>query len=53
LHDASNVARVLPTAMLFAPSIGGISHNPDEDTARADLATALEVLAEAVGRLVN
>ena len=53
LHDASNVARVLPTAMLFAPSIGGISHNPAEDTARADLATALEVLAEAVGRLTN
>ena len=53
LHDASNVARVLPTAMLFAPSIRGISHNPAEDTARADLATALEVLAEAVGRLVN
>lgn len=53
LHDASNVARVLPTAMLFAPSINGISHNPAEDTARADLATALEVLAEAVGRLTN
>lgn len=53
LHDASNVARVLPTAMLFTPSINGISHNPAEDTARADLATALEVLAEAVGRLVN
>jgi beta-ureidopropionase / N-carbamoyl-L-amino-acid hydrolase len=53
LHDASNVARVLPTAMLFAPSIGGISHNPAEDTAREDLATALEVLAEAVGRLTN
>ncbi|MFN3292268.1 MAG: hydantoinase/carbamoylase family amidase, partial [Gemmobacter sp.] len=53
LHDASNVARVLPTAMLFAPSIGGISHNPAEDTARADLATALAVLAEAVGRLTN
>ncbi len=53
LHDASNVARVLPTAMLFAPSINGISHNPAEDTARADLATALHVLAEAVGRLTN
>ncbi len=51
LHDASNVAMVLPTAMLFAPSIGGISHNPSEDTGRADLATALEVLAEAAGRL--
>jgi beta-ureidopropionase / N-carbamoyl-L-amino-acid hydrolase len=51
LHDASNVAAVLPSAMLFAPSIGGISHNPAEDTRREDLATALEVLAEAAGRL--
>lgn len=53
LHDASNVAAVLPVAMLFAPSIHGISHNPAEDTARADLAAALEVLAVAVRRLSN
>ena len=53
LHDASNVAMVLPTAMLFAPSIGGISHNPAEDTRREDLATALNVLAEAAGRLIR
>ena len=51
LHDASNVAAVLPSAMLFCPSIGGISHNPAEDTKREDLATGLEVLAEAAGRL--
>jgi beta-ureidopropionase / N-carbamoyl-L-amino-acid hydrolase len=51
LHDASNVAAVLPAAMLFAPSIGGISHNPAEDTRREDLAIALEVLAEAAGRI--
>lgn len=53
LHDASNVARVLPTAMIFAPSIGGISHNPAEDTRRADLALALETLADALSRLSN
>ncbi|WP_245243130.1 hydantoinase/carbamoylase family amidase [Pararhodobacter sp. SW119] len=53
LHDASNVARVLPTAMLFAPSIGGISHNPNEDTRREDLCVALEALADAAGRLAN
>jgi beta-ureidopropionase / N-carbamoyl-L-amino-acid hydrolase len=50
LHDASNVAAVLPSAMLFVPSIGGISHNPSEDTARADLVTGLKVLADAAGR---
>jgi beta-ureidopropionase / N-carbamoyl-L-amino-acid hydrolase len=49
LHDASNVSRVLPAAMLFVPSIGGISHNPAEDTAREDLVTGLRVLAAAAG----
>lgn len=53
LHDASNVARVLPTAMIFAPSIGGISHNPAEDTRREDLAQALETLADGISRLSN
>ncbi len=50
LHDASNVALVLATGMLFVPSIGGISHNPAEDTARAHLETGLKTLADAVGR---
>ena len=52
LHDASNVARRLPTAMLFVPSIGGISHNPDEDTRSEDLETGLLVLAEAAARIM-
>ncbi len=51
LHDASNVAAVLPTAMLFVPSIGGISHAFDEDTAESDLVTGLRVLARAVATL--
>ena len=51
LHDATNVARVLPVAMLFVPSIGGISHAFDEDTREADLVAGLEVLAAAVARL--
>ena len=53
LHDASNVAAVLPSAMIFAPSIGGISHNPAEDTRREDLTLAFETLAAAVTRLSN
>jgi N-carbamoyl-L-amino-acid hydrolase len=48
LHDATNVSRVLPTAMLFVPSIGGVSHNPDEDTKRPDLEAGLLALAEAI-----
>jgi N-carbamoyl-L-amino-acid hydrolase len=48
LHDAMNVAGLMPAAMLFVPSIGGISHAFDEDTAEADLVTGLRVLARAV-----
>ncbi len=49
LHDATNVARVLPVAMLFVPSIGGISHAFEEDTDEADLVAGLRVLAHAAG----
>jgi N-carbamoyl-L-amino-acid hydrolase len=42
LHDAAEVARVLPAAMVFAPSRGGISHAAEEDTGEADLAVAIE-----------
>lgn len=48
LHDATNVARLMPVAMLFVPSIGGISHAFDEDTAEVDLVAGLQVLAHAV-----
>ncbi|MEM8687259.1 MAG: hydantoinase/carbamoylase family amidase [Pseudomonadota bacterium] len=48
LHDATNVAGVLPVAMMFVPSIGGISHSFAEDTARDDLVVGAEVLASAV-----
>lgn len=51
LHDASNMASVMPVAMLFVPSIGGISHAFDEDTDETDLALGLKVLAGAVQAL--
>lgn len=51
LHDATNVARLMPVAMLFVPSIGGISHAFEEDTAEADLITGVQVLARAVAAL--
>ncbi|CAN5629643.1 Zn-dependent hydrolase [soil metagenome] len=49
LHDAAEVASVIPAAMLFVPSIAGISHAREEDTPDADLErgiTALALLAE-------
>lgn len=48
LHDATNVASVLPVAMMFVPSIGGISHSFAEDTDRDDLVVGARVLADAV-----
>jgi len=45
-HDAQYMARVMPSAMLFVPSIGGISHHWAEDTAPRDLAMGLRVLAQ-------
>jgi N-carbamoyl-L-amino-acid hydrolase len=51
LHDATNVSRKMPVAMLFVPSIGGLSHTFEEDTDEADLAAGVQVLARAVTRL--
>ncbi len=50
LHDAAEVARVIPATMVFAPSRGGISHAPEEDSDEADLAVAIEAYAALVAR---
>ena len=49
-HDAQYIARKMPAAMLFVPSIGGISHHWSEDTSREDLVMGVRVLAEAARR---
>jgi hydantoinase/carbamoylase family amidase len=46
LHDAASMAPHVPTAMVFSPSIGGISHAPEEDTAEPDLLAAIEAFGE-------
>jgi N-carbamoyl-L-amino-acid hydrolase len=53
LHDAAEVARVLPAAMLFAPSARGISHAPEEDTDETDLAVAIEAFGLAANRVAG
>ncbi len=50
-HDAVHLARVAPSAMLFVPSIGGVSHHPEEETPLADLLAGARVLAQALGTL--
>ncbi|NCX20867.1 MAG: Zn-dependent hydrolase [Rhodobacteraceae bacterium] len=51
LHDAANVSSLMPTAMLFVPSINGISHDFAEDTDETDLITGLQVLAKTIQQL--
>jgi hydantoinase/carbamoylase family amidase len=46
LHDAASMAPHVPTAMVFSPSIGGVSHAPEEDTAEPDLRVAIEAFGE-------
>ncbi len=46
-HDAQILAARLPAAMLFVPSIGGISHHWTEDTSEADIVLGCDVLADA------
>lgn len=50
-HDAQMIARIAPTAMIFVPSVGGISHNPREYTADEDLIAGANILLDVVRRL--
>ncbi len=43
-HDAQMMARLCPTAMIFVPSVKGISHNPAEHTAAEHLTAGANVL---------
>ena len=45
-QDAQNLATVCPTAMIFVPSIGGISHNPQEYTRDEDVINGANVLLD-------
>jgi ureidoglycolate amidohydrolase len=50
-HDSLFMSRIAPTAMLFIPCRGGISHRPDEYAAPEDIARGSLVLAETLARL--
>ncbi|MBB4569372.1 Zn-dependent hydrolase [Rhizobium leucaenae] len=50
-HDAQMIARIAPAAMIFVPSIGGISHNPRENTPDADLIAGANMLLDVVRQL--
>lgn len=50
-HDSQEMARHLPTAMLFVPSVEGRSHSPAEYTTPQDAARGATVLATALHSL--
>ncbi len=52
-HDAQMFARVCPTAMIFTPSVNGISHNVTEFTEPDDLEAGANVLLDVMLRLVE
>jgi acetylornithine deacetylase/succinyl-diaminopimelate desuccinylase-like protein len=52
LHDAAELARHVPVAMLFAPSTGGLSHAKEEDTPEADLERAIAAYGELALRVI-
>ena len=52
LHDAAEMARVVPTVMVFTRSLRGLSHTKDEDTPEPDLEASVRVLHELTRRTV-
>lgn len=52
-HDSLFVSRIAPTAMLFIPCRGGVSHRPDEYAAPEAIASGARVLAEALALLAD
>jgi hydantoinase/carbamoylase family amidase len=48
LHDAAEMARLLPTVMIFSSSSPPVSHTPEEDTPEADLRVAIEAYGRTV-----
>jgi ureidoglycolate amidohydrolase len=50
-HDSLFMSRVAPTAMLFIPCRGGVSHRPDEYSSPPAIAKGTLVLAETLARL--
>ena len=51
-HDAGIVSAVIPSAMLFIPSLGGISHDFAEDSREDDIVLGCQVLVDAAASIL-
>ncbi|MCU1400982.1 MAG: hypothetical protein JWN62_4091 [Acidimicrobiales bacterium] len=47
-HDAQILGHHVPMAMIFVPSVGGVSHSPTEDTDHAQLALGAQALLDTI-----
>lgn len=52
-HDAGIVAASIPSAMLFIPSLGGISHDFAEDSRAEDIVLGCQVLTDAAASILT
>src|SRR4051812_35698998 len=52
-HDAQMMQRLCPTAMIFVPSVAGLSHNVKEHTEAADLVVGAQLLLNLVVELAD
>ncbi|MDX6380757.1 MAG: beta-ureidopropionase / N-carbamoyl-L-amino-acid hydrolase [Rubrobacteraceae bacterium] len=53
LHDAAEMARLMPTVMLFVKSLKGLSHTKDEDTPEEDLELSVQTLHRLAVRTID
>src|SRR5215204_2063362 len=50
-HDSQHIALIAPAAMIFIPSVGGISHSPKEFSTATDMANGANVLLQTILKL--
>ena len=52
-HDSTNMKDIVPTVMLFVPSVEGVSHNEEEFTTDEDMVAGVEHFTEVVRRMAD
>jgi N-carbamoyl-L-amino-acid hydrolase len=50
-HDSQHITTIAPAAMIFIPSVGGISHSPKEFSTAIDMANGANVLLQTILKL--
>ena len=52
-HDAQILSRRIPSAMMFVPSLKGVSHHWSEDTSEEDIVLGAQVFADAAAAILR